>query len=94
VKCVDCQKVINEIARQHDLSRGTLRNIKSLLSSVFVKLAKQQGFFDGENPHKDASILKGRKRGEVYTYTLEERWRFILALCLITIDRMRCVFRA
>lgn len=63
--------MINEIARHHDLSRGILRNIKSLLSSVF-KLAKQQGFFDGENPRKDVSILKGRKRGEIYTYTLEE----------------------
>jgi integrase len=54
------------------LSRNTLKHVKSVVSGIFT-LAKQQDYFQGENPARDSSINpKAVKPQETYAYSLEE----------------------
>jgi integrase len=54
------------------LSRNTLKHIKSVLSGVFT-LAKQQDYFQGENPVRDAAVNpKATEAQETYAYSLDE----------------------
>ena len=61
------------------LSRNTLKHVKSVVSGIFT-LAKQQDYFQGENPARDSAINpKSAEPQETYAYTLEEI-KTILAL--------------
>src|SRR5712692_5456586 len=61
------------------LSRNTLKHVKSVISGIFT-LAKQQDYFQGENPARDSAVNpKAAEPQETYAYTLEEIQR-ILAL--------------
>jgi integrase len=54
------------------LSRNTLKHIKSVVSGIFT-LAKQQDYFQGENPARDSSVNpKAAEAEETYAYSLEE----------------------
>ena len=54
------------------LSRNTLKRIKSVVSGVFT-LAKQQDYFQGENPARDTAINPGAAEPqETYGYNLDE----------------------
>src|SRR3984893_9387254 len=54
------------------LSRNTLKHVKSVISGIFT-LAKQQDYFQGENPARDSAINpKAAEPQETYAYTLEE----------------------
>jgi integrase len=54
------------------LSRNTLKHVKSVVSGIFT-LAKQQDYFQGENPARDSAINpKSAEPQETYAYTLEE----------------------
>ena len=54
------------------LSRNTLKHVKSVASGIFT-LAKQQDYFQGENPARDSAINpKAAEPQETYAYTLEE----------------------
>src|SRR6266852_1315879 len=54
------------------LSRNTLKHIKSVISGIFT-LAKQQDYFQGENPARDSAVNpKAAEPQETYAYTLEE----------------------
>jgi integrase len=54
------------------LSRNTLKHVKSVVSGIFT-LAKQQDYFQGENPARDSAINpKATEPQETYAYTLEE----------------------
>lgn len=54
------------------LSRNTLKHIKSVLSGIFT-LAKQQDYFQGENPARDSAINPNATEAqETYAYSLEE----------------------
>jgi integrase len=54
------------------LSRNTLKHIKSVVSGIFT-LAKQQDYFQGENPARDSAINpKSAEPQETYAYTLDE----------------------
>lgn len=54
------------------LSRNTLKHIKSVISGIFT-LAKQQDYFQRENPARDsATNPKAAEPQETYAYTLEE----------------------
>ena len=62
---------LNQIGNSK-LSRNTLKHIKSVISGIF-KLAKQQNYFDRENPARDTVINpKAAEPEETYAYTLEE----------------------
>jgi integrase len=63
---------LNSIANEAQLSRNTLRHIKSVISAIFT-LAKQQDYFQGENPARDSAISPlAAEAQETYAYTLEE----------------------
>jgi len=69
---------LDKIGRE-DLSRNTLKHIKSVVSGIFT-LAKQQDYFQGENPARDTAVNpKAAEAQETYAYSLEEIQR-ILAL--------------
>jgi len=54
------------------LSRNTLKHIKSVISGIFT-LAKQQDYFQGENPTRDAAVNpRAAEARETYAYSLEE----------------------
>lgn len=54
------------------LSRNTLKHVKSVISGIFT-LAKQQDYFQGENPVRDAAVNpKAAEAQETYAYSLEE----------------------
>jgi integrase len=55
-----------------NLSRNTLKHVKSVISGIFT-LAKQQDYFQGENPARDCAVNPGAAEPqETYAYTLEE----------------------
>jgi len=78
-RTVTGERLLQEIARQNDLSKATLKQLKSLLSAIF-KHAKRQGFIDGVNPMQDVSIPKARKSEPTYAYSLEELNRMLAVL--------------
>src|SRR5205823_2328096 len=54
------------------LSRNTLKHIKSVISAIFT-LAKQQDYFQGENPARDTAVNPGAPEPqETYAYSLDE----------------------
>jgi integrase len=62
---------LNQIAAAK-LSRNTLKHIKSVISGTFT-LAKQQDYFQGENPAPDTAIdPRAAEPQETYAYSLEE----------------------
>ena len=71
VKTYHVQGWLDQIG-QGELSRNTLKHIKSVLSAIF-KLAKQQGYFEGENPVWDTMVNPtAAAPAETYAYSLEE----------------------
>lgn len=71
VRTFTVQKWLNQIGRS-DLSRSSLKRIKSTLSGAFT-LAKQLGYFDGVNPVQGTTVNPhARDAQETYAYSLEE----------------------
>jgi integrase len=71
VRTFHVQGWLNTIAAK-ELSRNSLKHIKSVLSAIF-KTAKQQGYFDGINPVQDTAISpSATEPEETYAYSLEE----------------------
>jgi integrase len=65
------QKWLDQIAKA-DLSRNSLKRIKSMISGVFT-VAKRLGYFDGVNPAQGTSVNPhAREAEETYAYSLEE----------------------
>jgi integrase len=62
---------LNEIGKK-SLSRNTLKHIKSVISAIFT-LAKQQDYFQGENPSRDTMTNPtATEPEETHAYTLDE----------------------
>lgn len=62
------------------LSRNTLKHIKSVISGMFT-LAKQQDYFQGENPVRDSAINpEAAEPKETYAYSLDEIRSILAAL--------------
>jgi len=55
VKTNQVQSWLDEIGRQHAISKTTLKHVKNFLSGIF-RHAAQQGYFDGASPVKLAEI--------------------------------------
>jgi len=71
VRTFHVQGWLNSIAKD-GLSRNTLKHIKSVISAIF-KLAKQQDYFQGENPAKDTAVYPAATAPEeTYAYSFEE----------------------
>lgn len=72
VRTFHVQKWLNDIAHDTGLSRNSLKHIKSVVSGIFT-LAKQQDYFQGENPARDTAITpRAAEPRETYAYSLEE----------------------
>ena len=71
IRTCDIQRMLDDIARPKLLSSNSVRHIKSQISGIF-SYAKQQGYFDGENPARNTSIPPARPSEETYAYSLEE----------------------
>lgn len=54
-------------------------HIKSQISGIF-SYAKQQGYFDGENPARNTAIPPARPSEETYAYSLEELGQILSVL--------------
>lgn len=71
VRTYHVQGWLNEIG-EGSLSRNTLKHVKSVISAIF-KLAKQQDYFQAENPARDTCVNPGATEPqETYAYTLDE----------------------
>jgi integrase len=71
IRTCDVQRILDEVARPGLLGANSLRHIKSQLSGIF-SCAKQQGYFDAENPARNTAIPLARPSEETYAYSLEE----------------------
>ena len=71
IRTCDIQRILDNIAKPGLLSSNSLRHIKSQISGIF-SYAKQQGYFDGENPARNTAIPPARLSEETYAYSLEE----------------------
>ncbi len=71
IRTCDVQQILDDIARLGLLGSNSLRHIKSQISGIF-SYAKQQGYFDGENPARNTAIPSARPSDETYAYSLEE----------------------
>lgn len=70
-RTVDDERLMEQIARDDDLSVTTLAHVKSFLSAVF-RYERRQGILNSENPMRDVVLPKARPGGETYAYSLEE----------------------
>jgi integrase len=72
VRTYDAQQWLDQVAAGRNLSRNTLKHIKSALSGIFT-LARRQGFYDGANPVQGTAISPtAREPEETYAYSLDE----------------------
>jgi integrase len=79
VRTYTAQGWLNEIGRAN-LSRNTLKHIKSVISGIFT-LAKQQDYFRGENPARDTAVNpSATEPQETHAYTLDEVQTILAAL--------------
>ena len=79
VRTYTVQGWLNEIGTA-DLSRNTLKHIKSVISGIFT-LAKQQDYFRGENPARDTAVNPAATEPqETHAYTLDEVQTILTAL--------------
>jgi integrase len=70
-RTVDCERLMNEIAKQYSVSTTTLKHVKNLLSGIF-RYAIRTGNLNSANPIRDASVPKGKASKETYAYSLLE----------------------
>jgi integrase len=70
-RTADCEILLNQIARNRDLSIRTLAHIKHLLSGIF-RFAIRIGFLNGVNPVRDAVLPKAKPPSPTYAYPLTE----------------------
>jgi integrase len=72
VRTYHVQQWLDDIGHPGALGKRSLQHIKCSLSGIF-KLAKQQGYFVGENPVRDTAISpSAREPQETYAYSLDE----------------------
>lgn len=74
------QALLDGIVATSKLSRNSLKHIKSVVSGIF-KLAKQQAYFQGENPARDTAINpKATEPRETHAYDLDEVQKILARL--------------
>ena len=70
-RTVDVERILESIAKEHELTSTTLAHIKALLSGI-SRFAKRQGVIISENPVRDVVLPRGKRVGETHAYSLEE----------------------
>jgi len=78
-RTLDGEQTLADIARRKNLSRNSLRLIKSFLSGVF-KQVKRLGILDAINPMVDVRTPRAPEAQDTYAYSLDEVKRMLLVL--------------
>ena len=78
-RTIDGERILESIAKEHDLTSTTLAHIKAFLSGIF-RYAKRQDVINSENPMLDVVLPKGKPAGETQAYSLEEITRMLNVL--------------
>jgi|SRR5271163_2358646 hypothetical protein len=74
-RTVDCETLLNQIVRKHDLGVRTIAHIEHLMSGIF-RYAIRTGFLSGVNPVRDA-LPKAKPPSDTYAYSLDEITKMI-----------------
>jgi hypothetical protein len=64
-RTLEGERMLCEIAHAEDLSKTTMKHLKSFLSGVF-RYARRQGILNSENPMRDVALPKARPAAETY----------------------------
>jgi integrase len=75
-RTVDCETLLNQIVRKHDLGVRTIAHIKHLISGIF-RYAIRTGFLNGVNPVRDVALPKAKPPLDTYAYGLGEITKMI-----------------
>jgi len=79
VRTFHVQTWLNQLGRE-DLSRNTLKHIKSVMSAIFT-LAKQLDYLDGSNPVQGSAIdPRAPEPADTYAYDLEQIQKLLSVL--------------
>jgi integrase len=78
-RTVDGERILESIAKEHELTSTTLAHIKAFLSGIF-RYARRQGVINSENPIRDVVLPKGKPAGETHAYSLEEIMQMLRVL--------------
>jgi hypothetical protein len=70
-RTVNCERLLQRIALEHNLSVATLKHVKHLLSGIF-RYAIRTGALNGVNPVQAACIPRSRTGSETHAYSLEQ----------------------
>ena len=70
-RTVDCESLLNQIARKRNLGIRTIAHIKHLLSGVF-RYAIRTGYLNATNPARDAVLPKAKAASTTHAYSLDE----------------------
>ena len=70
-RTVDCEALLNRIARKRNLGIRTIAHVKHLLSGIF-RYAIRSGFLRGANPVRDAVLPKAKAPSNTHAYSLTE----------------------
>jgi len=65
------QVILDAMATTGRFNSNSMKHIKSFLSGIF-RLADQQGYFEGANPVREASLPQVRQATDTHAYSLEE----------------------
>ena len=71
-RTVEGERILKDVARHEDLSRATLRHIKSFLSGVFRYCIRQGVLNHSANPMHEVCIPRARPAKETKAYSLEQ----------------------
>jgi len=78
-RTVDGERILDSVAKEHNLTSTTLAHIKAFLSGSF-RYAKRRGVINSENPIRDVVLPKGKPAGETHAYSLEEIMQMLRVL--------------
>ena len=67
----ECDDLLEEIARNHDTAKETIKRVKSFLSGTF-RHAKRLGVLNAVNPMWDTAVPECREGEDTYAYSLRE----------------------
>jgi len=82
-RTVDANRLLRTIAKEKDLTRTTLRHIRSVLSTIFI-YAKNEGVFDGANPVDGALVPRNATEpGRGHAYDLSQVSQILKLLPLL-----------
>lgn len=70
-RTVECERLLQQIARGRNLSRTTMAHLKHFLSGVF-RYAPRMGVLNRPNPVRDVCLPESRCGGDTHAYTLDE----------------------